>query len=523
MGSIPSYCFCRGAAAETAAAMSGGEADSLAVRVRFAPSPTGYLHIGGARTALFNWLFARRNGGAFILRVEDTDAERTREDSVSQILSSLSWLGLDWDEGPGKGGPRGPYFQSQRRRFYEEHAERLLKDDFAYLCYCTPEELEQRRQEDRRRGRAPRYDGRCRHLGPHDRAKLEAQGRKPAVRLKVPGSGTTVLDDLVHGRVEFENEEIGDFILLKSDGFPTYNFACVVDDALMGITHVIRADEHLSNTPKQILMYEALGYRAPSFAHVPMILAPDRSKLSKRHGATSVEEFRDAGYLPEAIVNYLAYLGWSPGDESELLPLSEMAARFSLADISKTAAIYDVNKLTWMNGRYMKGISIDRLYEAALPVLQNAGLVGREVSDDAARRAKEVLVAVRDRVKLLNELADATAYFFKDEFDYDEQGVQKFFSKAGVADLLREARRRLESLDPFDAGTTEAAYRRLVAERGLSGGDLIHPTRLALTGRTVGPGLFEVMTLLGRSRVLDRLDRAVRAIEARRAADPDFA
>ncbi|MGE5543140.1 MAG: glutamate--tRNA ligase [Bacillota bacterium] len=485
-----------------------------AVRVRFAPSPTGYLHIGGARTALFNWLFARRNGGSFILRVEDTDAERTKEDSVTQILSSLTWLGITWDEGPGKGGRVGPYFQSQRRDLYRKYAGQLLEGGHAYRCYCTPDELAQRREEDRKQGRAPRYDGRCRDLTDADRARLEAEGRRPALRLKVPDSGVTTVNDLVHGKVEFENALIGDFVIMKSDGFPTYNFACVVDDALMGINHVIRADEHLSNTPKQMMMYEALGFPMPAFAHVPMILAPDRSKLSKRHGATSVEEFRDAGYLPEAVVNYLAYLGWTPGDESELISLEQMAGKFSLEDVSKTPAVYDTNKLTWLNGHYMREISLDRLLAAALPVLQKAGVIAADLTGDEMKKVGDVVAAVRDRVKLLNELPDAVEYFFKDDFKYDEKGLRKMFAKPGVASLLRDAKSKLAGLDVFSIETVESAYRDLIAEKGISGGELIHPTRLAITGRTVGPGLFEVMALLGKEKVLERLERAASAIES---------
>ncbi|NPV70049.1 MAG: glutamate--tRNA ligase [Firmicutes bacterium] len=487
-------------------------------RVRFAPSPTGYLHIGGARTALFNWLYAHKNDGAFILRVEDTDAERTKEDSISQIQTSLAWLGITWDEGPGKGGPVGPYFQSQRRDLYRSYSEVMLGKGAAYKCYCTPQELERRREEDRKAGRAPRYDGRCRDLAPEQRAKFEAEGRRPALRLRVPDDGVTVVHDLAHGDVEFENALIGDFVIMKSDGFPTYNYACVIDDALMHISLVMRADEHLSNTPKQILMYQALGFPIPQFAHVPMILAPDRSKLSKRHGATSVEEFRDAGYLPEAIVNYLAFLGWTPGEESELLSLEQMAQRFSVEDVSKTPAIYDVNKLTWMNGLYMRVADLDRLAGLALPYLQKAGVVGSGVGAAEVSRIKDVLVAVRERVRLLSELPEAMGYFFKDDFKYDEKGYQKLFTKPGVASLLAEARERLSRIAAADFGkeTTEAAYREVIAEKGISGGDLIHPTRLALTGRTVGPGLFDVMALLGRDKVLARLDRAVEVIGAPR-------
>ncbi|WP_406678529.1 glutamate--tRNA ligase [Moorella sp. ACPs] len=482
------------------------------VRVRFAPSPTGSLHIGGARTALFNWLFARHHGGAFVLRIDDTDTERSTDISYREILAAMRWLGLDWDEGPEKGGPYGPYLQSQRLEFYRREAARLLNEGKAYLCYCTVEELAARRKIAQAEGRPPMYDRRCRYLTPEDRTRLEKEGRQPVIRLAIPDQGTTTVRDIVRGEVTFENDTIDDFIIVKSNGMPTYNFATVVDDHLMQISHIIRAEEHLSNTPKQILVYEALGYELPAFAHVPMILAPDRSKLSKRHGATSVEEYRDEGYLPEAIINYLALLGWSPEGEEEIIPLEKMIASFSLERVSKNAAIYDTKKLTWINGHYLREGDLDRITRLAVPFLQAKGLLPDPLPEQDYNHVRAVIAAVRDRVKTLAEVADAASYFFTDVTSYEEKGVRKYFSKPGVAALLDEAREELAALPHFTAAAAEEAYRTLAERKEISTGQLFHPTRLAVTGRTMGPGLFEILELLGRETVLERLSRASRWI-----------
>ncbi len=488
------------------------------IRVRFAPSPTGSLHIGGARTALFNWLFARRHGGKFILRLEDTDTERYIAEAAAGIGATLRWLGLDWDEGPDKGGPFGPYAQSERLDLYTREAGRLLKEGKAYTCYCSPEKLAREREEARKRGEVPRYSGCCRNLSQAECNKLEDMGCRPVLRLRAPEEGTTVVNDLVRGQVTFENRvSFDDYIIMKSNGMPTYNFACVVDDHAMGITHVIRAEEHLSNTPKQIIVYNALGYPVPQFAHVPMILAPDRSKLSKRHGATAVEEFRDEGYLPEAIVNYLALLGWSPGDDREVFDINEIVSLFSLDHVSKNAAIYDVKKLTWINAQYLSNMPLERVVEAALPFMQAKGLVSDSPTAEEMAYVNRVIDAVRTRIHTLVELADASAYFFTDDFTYDEKGLRKHFTKDGVADILARGRDALEQVDPFTLENTEAAYRRVIEEMGIKGGDLIHPTRLALSGRTVGPGLFDIIAVLGKGKCLARLDRAIEFIKTREA------
>lgn len=474
-------------------------------RVRFAPSPTGELHIGGARTALFNYLFARANGGVFILRIDDTDQERSRPEYATALLEALKWLGLEWDE--------GPYYQSQRLSEYNREAARLLEEGKAYHCYCSPEEIQEQREAARKAGKLFRYPGTCRDLPKDEMRAYEAQGRSPVIRLRVPESGSTVVDDIIRGRVAFANDTLDDYIIVKSNGLPTYNFASVVDDHLLGITHVIRAEEHLSNTPRQLLCAAALGYRPPRYAHVPMILAPDRSKLSKRHGATSVEEFRSQGYLPEALINYMALLGWSPGEE-EIFTLEEMAKIFSLDRISKNAAIYDTVKLTWMNGHYLMQADPVYLSKMAYPFFEAEGLLKAPLTESQWDYLRTVIETVRERVKTLAELPEACRYFYEDDFDYDPKGVEKIFKKDGTALLLRQAAARLARLDRFDFASTEKAYSDLRAELEISAGKLIQPSRLALTGRTGGPELFAIMTVLGKEKTVQRLERAAAFIEA---------
>ena len=357
------------------------------VRVRFAPSPTGYLHIGGARTALFNWLFAHKMGGKLILRIEDTDTERLKEDSVSQILTSLKWLGINWDEGPEVGGDCGPYYQSERLDIYKKYADKLLEEGKAYYCFCSAADLEAQREKQRAAKQPFRYARTCRDLSAEEVQARIAAGEPYSVRVKIPVEGTITVHDLIHGDVTFNMDQFDDFVIVKSNGMPTYNFAVVVDDHLMGMTHVLRAEEHLSNTPKQLLIYEALGWEPPKFGHMPMILAPDRSKLSKRHGATSVEEFRSQGYLAEAIVNYLTLLGWGPGDERELFTLQETVELFELEQMSKKAAIYDTKKLTWMNGQYLSELPLEKILPEAKPFFIKDGLVTEEWFNDAANEA----------------------------------------------------------------------------------------------------------------------------------------
>lgn len=483
------------------------------VRVRFAPSPTGYLHIGGARTALFNWLFARKMGGKLILRIEDTDTERLKEDSVSQILTSLKWLGLNWDEGPEAGGECGPYYQSERRELYSKYAQQLLDEGKAYYCFCTPADLEAEREKQRAAKQPFRYARTCRDLDPEVAKARAAAGEPYSVRIKIPTEGSITVHDLIHGDVTFNMDQFDDFVIVKSNGMPTYNFAVVVDDHLMGMTHVLRAEEHLSNTPKQLLIYEALGFEPPKFGHMPMILAPDRSKLSKRHGATSVEEFRAQGYLPEAIINYLTLLGWGPGDEREIFTLEETVKLFELEQMSKKAAVYDTKKLTWMNGQYLSELPLEKILPEAETFFIKEGLVTKEWLAENKEYFAKLVDTVRVRVKTLQEVADASAYFFKDVEAYDEKGVAKHF-KPEAAELLEKCIAALEADEVFDLTSTEAIYNKIAADNGLALGKVIHPTRLALTGRTVSPGMFDVMVLLGKEKTLARMRKAVEYIKS---------
>lgn len=459
------------------------------VRVRFAPSPTGFLHVGGVRTALYNWLFARHHGGTFILRIEDTDVERSTEESVQAILESLAWLGLNWDEGPIR--------QAERMALYRAAAERLLEEGRAYWCVCTPEELEARRKEALAAGHSPRYDGRCRDRG------HRGAGRPAALRIRTEAEGQTVVEDLIHGPVTFQNVDLDDFILLRSDGIPTYNFAVVVDDAEMGITHVIRGDDHIPNTPRQIQVYRHLGLPLPRFAHIPLILGADRARLSKRHGATSVIAYREMGYLPEAVVNYLARLGWSYGDQ-EIFSVEELIRHFTLEKVGNTAAVFDQGKLDWLNAQYLRVADPARLAGLLAEHWVFAGVPPEAVTaTDRAWRAA-VVVAFRERAKTLRELAESSRFLFDVPVPMDPEAAATHHTAEATA-LLRELLPRLTALPAFTAAALEACYRGFAEEKGIKLGVVAQPTRVALTGRTVSPPLFEVMALLGRDRALARL------------------
>lgn len=476
------------------------------VRVRYAPSPTGTLHIGGARTALFNFLFARHHGGRFILRVEDTDRLRQIEGSEAAMMAGLRSLGIIWDEGPEVGGEYGPYRQSERTQLYREAALRLLAEGSAYPCFCTPEELEQAKNLQRSQGLPPRYSGTCRHLSPDQAAK--AMASKPHVlRLKVPSEGATVVHDLIRGDVSFDNAKLDDFVIMKPDRTPVYNFAVVLDDAGMAITHVIRGEEHLSNTPKQILAAKALGLPLPQFAHVPMILAPDHTKLSKRHGAISVEEYRQQGILPEALVNYLMLLGWSNPTGAEFMNLAEAAEHFDLQRVQHTAAIYDQKKLEWMNGQYLRTIPLDRLAEATGPFMQAA-----HIDLSAGPDWYQALEVTRERARTLVELAENVRFFYEMPQAFDAKGVQKHFNDPAVASRLERLAEALDPLEPWDHDALAALFERLAEDEGIKRAAVIHPTRLALTGKTVGPGLFELMVVLGKEETSRRLNEVARML-----------
>ncbi|HEY8425659.1 MAG TPA: glutamate--tRNA ligase [Limnochordales bacterium] len=480
------------------------------VRVRYAPSPTGYPHVGGIRTALYNWLFARHHGGKFILRLEDTDQSRSTEESARAMLEGLRWVGLDWDEGPDIGGPYGPYRQTERREIYHRYAARLVEAGRAYPCYCTPEELKARRQEALERGEAPKYDRRCLYLTDAERRRLEAEGRPKALRFRMDDTGETVVHDLVRGEVRFENALLDDFVIIKSDGLPTYNFAVVVDDLEMRITHVIRGDEHLSNTPRQVQVYRALGAEPPAFAHLSILLAPDRSKLSKRHGAQSVDAFREMGYLPEAIINYLALLGWGYDAEQQIFTIEELIEKFSLERVSKNPAIFDIQKMEWMNGYYLRQLPLEELAARARPFLEKAGLtalIERE-ADVGRRRLMRALELSQSRLRTLADVPEWVRYYFEDVVDYDERAARKHLLKPGVPELLERVAAGLEGLEPFDEPTLEAYFTALRDETGLKMGDVLQPVRVAVTGKDVSPGMFEVLALVGKGAATRRLRKA---------------
>ena len=467
-----------------------------------APAPTGRLHIGTARTTLYNWLFARHHGGTFVLRIEDSDRARSSEEFARDILDAIRWLGLDWDEGPEVDGPYGPYLQSRKLSRYREVVRSLLDAGVAYPCYCTPEELGARRKEMQAKGLPPRYDRRCRDLTPSQREQRETEGRPKAIRFIMPDEGATRWQDLIRGEVSFDNAVLDDFVLLKADGFPTYLLAVVVDDHDMRISHILRGEDLISATPRQLHIYETCGWPVPEFAHIPLILGPDRSKMSKRHGATAVTDYRDQGYLPEALVNFIALLGWSPGEDRELLTREEMIAEFDIAGIGKSGAVFDREKLDWMNGVYLRQMNDEAFVAAAKPFIEKA--FGEAPTDYAAK----ALLLEKERAKTLAELPALTEFFFREPESYDEKGQRKWFRREGAAELLAAVREAISALDTFDEPSIEAAIRGVAERLGLQPGPVIHTTRLAVTGRTAGPGLFETMAVLGRERVVARLQRA---------------
>lgn len=487
------------------------------VRVRFAPSPTGVPHIGNIRTALFNWLFARHTGGTFIVRIEDTDRARLVPGAVDAVLESLRWLGLDWDEGPEIGGPHEPYIQSERLATYKSCADWLVAQGDAYRCYCTPEQLEKVRQEQVARKEPLRYNRACRDLSAEERRAREAAGQSYVIRFKVPLSGQTSFRDLFRGEISFDNATLDDHVLLKSDGWPTYQLASVVDDHVMGITHVLRGDEWISSTPKHVLEYWAFGWEPPIFGHFALILGKDRTKLSKRHGATDVLSYREMGYLPEALANFLALLGWSPPEEearTEILSRDDLIRLFSLDRIGVTPSIFDTEKLDWMNGYYIRQLAVDELTERVMPFLQKAGLVPPyPVPADVRAYVRAIAPLVQERVKRLDEVPELTDFFFRSTLTYDASLlVQKGMAREGTVHALILARERMAALPEFDAVSLEGVLRPLADELGLKTGQLFGALRVAVTGRTVAPPLFQTMAVLGRERTLERLGQAIAAL-----------
>ncbi len=481
-------------------------------RVRFAPSPTGYLHVGGARTALFNWLFARRHGGVFILRIEDTDVERSSAEMVDGILAGLRWLGLDWDEGPEVGGPRGPYFQSARVDRHRAMADRLIASGDAYYCYCSSDELKAKREAAEKASGGWTYDRTCLRLTADEIASRERDRMPRATRFKVP-PGAVRFDDLVHGTIEVPAATIEDFVVLRSDGHPTYQLSVVSDDVEMEMTHVVRGDDHISNTPKQILLYRALGAPVPQFAHVPLILGPDKKRLSKRHGATSVMEYASQGYLPEAMINFLALLGWSPGSgNQELFTIDELVKVFTLEGISGGNAVFGPDKLEWFNQQYIMRLESAELARRLHPLYIAAGLWAASLLGDRRQWFFAVLDLLKPRAKRLGDFVVQSRYFLVDEIEYDQAAVEKHIRVAGMGEHLAALDAAFAELPAFDAGSLEATLRAVADRRGVKAGLLIHATRVAVTGTAVSPGLFEVLVLVGRDRVHARLQAAARWI-----------
>jgi glutamyl-tRNA synthetase len=481
-------------------------------RVRFAPSPTGYLHVGGARTALFNWLYARREGGTLILRIEDTDIERNRPELVDGILDGLRWLGVEWDE--------GPYFQSQRLEMYRAAAKKLLASGAAFPCYCRPmqyagadaaaEEGEEGAEKKERAAVCP-----CRGMSAAEREERQRQGAPRAIRFAVPRIGVTRFEDAVFGAREVQNAEIEDFVLLRSTGLPTYQLSVVVDDMDMRVTHIIRGADHLSNTPKQVLLYEALGATPPVFAHVPLILGPDRTRLSKRHGATSVSSYAEEGFLPEAFRNFLALLGWSTGSDEEFLRTTELISRFSLSGVSRTNAIFDRAKLEWFNSQYMQRLAVEELLPFVTAELKRAGIWREEWARNETAWFTHTVDLLRPRTRLLTDFSTWARAFFSDEFDYDAEARKKFWKDEKIPVLLAKLTEALDSVTEWNHDSCDHALRALAEKEGVKAGLLINATRVAIVGRAVAPPLFDTMVVLGKARVIDRLRRAVPVASAR--------
>lgn len=462
----------------------------MTIRTRFAPSPTGSLHIGGARTAIFNWLFARHSGGEFVLRIEDTDRERSTEESIEEIMDAMKWLGLDWDE--------GPFRQSDRLDIYQKLANELLKSGHAYKCYVTPEELEEKRKQAQSRGDVLRYK--------REWAKMNEGPDKPyVIRLQTPDHCSIEVEDLLRGTVTFDASEVDDFIILKRDGFPTYNFAVVVDDATMNITHIIRGDDHLINTPRQVLLYKALSYDIPKMAHVSMILGSDNKRLSKRHGATSVVAYKDKGYLPEAIINFLSRLGWSYGDQ-EIFSKAELIEKFTLNNVGKSAAVFNEEKLEWLNSWYIKNDPPEKIAGLVIPLLKEKGL---DVEVD--EKLIKIIMELRQRAKTLLDISNSIDYFYADKIDLDEKAKDKFLT-AEIKPVLRDITTGLADLNDFNIDEIRKVFDHIMEERELKLGKIAQPVRVALTGGTVSPGIFEVMDILGKNEVLKRLENAINVI-----------
>ena len=475
------------------------------VRVRFAPSPTGYLHIGGARTALFNWLFAKRHNGTFILRIDDTDEQRSTESSMKQIYESLNWLGFNWDEGEKVGGPYGPYIQSERRSIYQEYIGKLIESGHAYYCYCSSDELAQMRQLAKDEGRPAHYNRKCLHLTKKSQKLMVEQGRKPVIRFKVPDQ-TVSFDDLILGCISTESNTLQDEVIVKSNGSPLYNLTSIIDDHEMKISHVIRGADHLSNTPKQVLLAQALELDMPQFAHLPMVLGSSKGeKLSKRHGATSIEQYRNEGYLPQAMINFLVRLGWSLDDTTEIFSVSELTQNFDIGRVGKSGSVFDIKKLRWLNGHYINQLNLPERTSAVIPFLQplwSTDSTGLEVN-----RLEAIVSVIDDRLITLADIKEHAYHFFKDDFAYDPKGIKKWLSKDGSISLLQMLHDSMEKINTFDEKSVETAIWSIVDSLGIKKVEGLQPIRIAISGMTSGPSLFEMVILVGQAETLKRIKR----------------
>ncbi len=485
------------------------ENNTNTIRVRFAPSPTGLLHVGSFRTALFNWLFARKNNGTFILRIEDTDRKRSKDEFLHSQMADMKWMGLNWDEGPGVEGVHSPYFQTQRLKTYTDHALNLVNNSKAFYCFCKSDDNDKASDNDSENEKTGKQTCSCKTLTKEKVEELRNQGNQACIRFASPSEGETIVKDLIKGDVPFDNTLIEDFVILKSDGIPTYNFAVIVDDHLMEITHVIRGDEHLSNTPRQVMLYNAFGYEPPVFAHIPIILNEDRTKLSKRHGAVHLLDFKDRGYLRESLLNFMALLGWAPKDNREIMTMEELIEAFSIDGVPKHPAVFDEKKLLWMNSQYIMTLPPETIAERLLPFIEKQGF------DPASKDAQWYITAVtlyRERAKTLVELAENLVCFFTEDVEYEPAGVKKHFKPEILTQAMPELIRRTTQTNLYTVENLEVIVRQYAEELGISAAKLIHPIRLAITGKTASPPVFDVMVLAGRELTEKRLNAAARYI-----------
>lgn len=481
---------------------------SQEVRVRFAPSPTGPFHIGGARSALFNYLVAKHTGGKFVVRIEDTDRKRSTSESEENIKEALKWLGINWDEGIDVGGPDGPYRQTERLEIYKKYTEKLLAEGKAYYCFCTPEELEAEKDEQLKKGETPVYSGKCSHLPQETVEQYLKEGRPYVIRIATPKNETLEVDDLVRGHVSFDSNKVGDFVIVKSDGIPVYNYCVVIDDALMHITHVIRAEEHLSNTPRQIVLYHALGFTVPKFAHVSLILGADKKKMSKRHGATSVQQYRDAGYLPDALINFLGLLGWTPNSDQEIFSRDELIEQFTLDRVAKNPAVFDIEKLNWINFHYMKQLDADQLLAVCLPHLQQAGYASQNPDAAEMKWLTDMVWAMREHVQYGAQIVDAAKIFFTDDFSPENEETAAVLQEETAPAVLTMFHDELAALDEVTADTVQPLFKKIQKGLKVKGKFVYMPIRVAVTGVMHGPDLNSIVALMGREKVLARLQQS---------------